>query len=160
MTATPAAEVPAAAVADLSRHHLRIGWWGLLVFLTGGLVLETLHGFKVGLYLDVSAETRRLMWRLAHAHGTLLSLCNLAFALSLPLLPGFSAAGRRLASRCMFGALILMPAGFALGGVWIHGGDPGLGVLLVPPGGLLLLIGVLLSARAGGGRGAPGDQDR
>ena len=138
----------ALAPDDLARHHLRIGWWGLLVSLSAGLVLEALHGFKVGLYLDVTNDARRLMWRLAHAHGTLLSVLNIAFAISLPMLRTFADAPRQLASRCMAGALFLMPAGFALGGVWIHGGDPGLGVLLVPPGGILLFVGVLLTARA------------
>lgn len=140
------AEVP--ATDDLARRHLRIGWWGLLVFLSAGVVLEALHGFKVGLYLDVTNDARRLMWRLAHVHGTLLSLVNLAFAASLPLLTAFADAPRRLASRCMIGALLLMPTGFVLGGVSIHGGDPGLAVLLVPPGGILLFVGVLLTARA------------
>lgn len=132
----------------LTRHHLRIGWWGLLVFLVGGLALETLHGFKLGIYLDVPNETRRLMWRLAHAHGAMLALVNLAFALTLPSLRGFASGPRRLASRCLFGALLLMPTGFLLGGIWTHAGDPGLGVLLVPPGAVLLFIGVLLTARA------------
>ena len=141
MTAAPSPD-------DLARRHLRIGWWGLLVFLSAGLVLETLHGFKVGLYLDVTSEPRRLMWRLAHAHGSLLALLNVAFGAGLPLLPAFEDGARRLASRCLAGALFLMPAGFALGGIWIHGGDPGLGVLLVPPGGILLFVAVLLTARA------------
>jgi hypothetical protein len=55
---------------------------------------------------------------------------------------------RRLASRCLLGALVLMPAGFFLGGLFFYGGDPGIGVLLVPPGGLLLFLGVFLTARA------------
>ena len=33
------------------RHHL-FGWCGLLVFLSLGAALETLHGFKLGFYLD------------------------------------------------------------------------------------------------------------
>ena len=45
-------------------RHLRFGWWSLLVFATLGLVLESLHGFKVRAYLDVSNETRRLNKRL------------------------------------------------------------------------------------------------
>ena len=64
----------------LVRRHLRFGWWSLATFGLLGLVLETLHGFKVGAYLDVSNETRRLMWTLAHAHGTLLGLVHLGFA--------------------------------------------------------------------------------
>ena len=34
--------------------HLRVGWWSLLIFLTLGLILEGMHGLKVGWYLDVS----------------------------------------------------------------------------------------------------------
>jgi hypothetical protein len=130
------------------RRHLRVGWWSLLAFLTLGLVLEALSGFKVGLYLDVSSSTRRLMWTLAHAHGTLLSVLNIVFALTLRLVPGWREPPRRTASRCLLGALALMPLGFFLGGVRTHGGDPGLGVLLVPPGAFLLFVAVLLTARA------------
>ncbi len=133
---------------DLSRLHFRVGWWALLLFLSLGIVLETLHGFKVGFYLDVSNSARRLMWTLAHAHGTLFSVLNLLFALSIRAMPDWRGASRTLASRCLLGALALMPLGFFLGGVFIFGGDPGLGVLLVPPGALLLLIAVFLTARA------------
>ncbi len=136
--------------ADTSRTHLRVGWWSLLVFLTLGLVLETLSGFKVGLYLDVSNSTRRLMWTLAHTHGTLLSVVNIVFGLSIPVAPHWEERSRALASRCLLLALLLMPLGFFLGGVRIYGGDPSLGVLLVPPGGFLLFVAVLLTARAFG----------
>ena len=133
---------------DLSRLHLQVGWWSLLLLLTLGLILETLHGFKVGFYLDVANSTRRLMWTLAHAHGTLFSILNVVFALTIRLTPEWKGISRTLASRCLLGALVLMPAGFFLGGLFFHGGDPGLGVLLVPPGGLLLFLGVFLTARA------------
>ena len=136
--------------AEASRRHLSVGWWSLLLFLTLGLVLETLSGFKVGLYLDVSNTTRRLMWTLAHTHGTLLSVLNIAFGLSIPHAPAWKEGRRVLASRCLLAALGLMPLGFFLGGVRIHSGDPGLGVLLVPPGGFLLFMAVLLTARAFG----------
>ena len=39
-----------------------------------------------------------------------------------------------------------MPMGFFLGGVVIYDGDPGLGILLVPIGGILLFVAVLLTA--------------
>ena len=133
---------------DLSRLHLRVGWWSLLVFLTLGLTLETLSGFKIGLYVDVSSSTRRLMWTLAHAHGTLLAVINIIFAVTLRMATEWSETTRALASRCLRGALVLMPLGFFLGGIRTFGGDPGLGVLLVPPGGLLLFVAVLLTARA------------
>ena len=135
-------------LADTSRLHLLVGWWSLLLFLTLGLILETLHGLKIGFYLDVSNSTRRLMWTLAHAHGTLFSILNLVFAMSIRLMPDWKATSRTLASRCLLGALVLMPLGFFLGGTFIHGGDPGIGVILVPPGGLLLFLSVLLTARA------------
>jgi hypothetical protein len=134
--------------ARISNLHLRVGWWALLVYLTLGIVLESMHGFKVRWFLDVSNETRRLMWTLAHTHGTLLALVHLVFAMAILRLPGWSGSGRVLASRCLVAALILLPLGFFLGGTFIHGGDPGLGVLLVPPGALLLLVAVGLIARA------------
>jgi hypothetical protein len=88
------------------------------------------------------------MWTLAHAHGTLLSVLNIVFAMTLGLTTDWNESRRLLASRCLRGALVLMPLGFFLGGVRTHGGDPGLGVLLVPPGGFLLFVAVLLTARA------------
>ncbi|HVY72138.1 MAG TPA: hypothetical protein VHH73_19550 [Verrucomicrobiae bacterium] len=134
--------------SELISRHLHWGWWTLLVFLTMGLVLEALHGFKTGMYLRVSNETRRLMWTLAHAHGALLGLVNLGFASTLRLVPGWPASSRRLASGALKAATILMPAGFFLGGLFLHAGDPGLGILLVPPGGLLLFVSVALTGRA------------
>ncbi len=131
--------------AACTRRHLRFGWWSLLVFLTLGAVLEAMHGFKVGWYLDVMNETRRLLWTLAHAHGTLLALTNIAFALtvqSAALTPRQFA----IADPCLLAASVLLPAGFFLGGLFNYGIDPGLGILLVPVGALLLFVGVLLTA--------------
>lgn len=135
---------------DLSRRHHRVGWWSLLLFVTLGVVLEMLHGFKVGFYLDVTNSTRRLMWTLAHVHGTLFSILNLLFAMSIRVMPDWDRSSLTLASKCLLGALVLIPLGFFLGGVVIYGGDPGLGVILVSPGALLLFISVLLTARAAG----------
>ena len=133
---------------DRARLHLRLGWLWLALFVAAGLALEALHGLKVAAYLDLSQAPRRHMWTLAHAHGTLLGLVHLGLAATLHALPGLTQ--RRaviLASRCLIAAGVLLPLGFLLGGVTIHGGDPGLGVLLVPPGGLLLLLAVSLVAR-------------
>jgi hypothetical protein len=132
---------------DYSRRHLRIGWWSLLCFATVGLVLELLHGFKVRAYLDVSNETRRLMWTLGHAHGTLLSLVHVVFGLSIRVAAESFDRNLRLISGCLTGASILLPGGFFLGGVVVYGGDPGLGVLLVPIGAALLLAAVFFIAR-------------
>ena len=130
----------------LEKRHIGVGWWSLLFFLTLGMVLELLHGFKIGAYLNVSNETRRLLWTLAHAHGTLLGLLNLAFCATLKMLPDWPAQSRKLASGLLLGATLLMPAGFFLGGVRVYGGDPGPAILLVPAGGLLLVASVLMTA--------------
>ena len=125
------------------RKHMRIGWWSLLFFLSLGLILEGMHGFKVQWYVGAENTTRRLMFTLAHAHGTLLSLVHLAFAFAARELgPGKTATS----SWCLTVAGFLLPLGFFAGGVQTYHGDPGLGILMVPIGGLLLVIGVLLTA--------------
>lgn len=129
-----------------SDRHLRHGWWSLFIFLALGVVLETLHGFKLGWYLNVDVEMRRLMFTLAHAHGTLLALVNIALGLTLRNVKGLVLTPG--ASRAIRWGAVLLPAGFFLGGLIIHDGDPGLGVLLVPVGALLLLYGVFSVARA------------
>jgi len=131
---------------NTSDRHLRFGWRSLFVFLSLGLVLETLHGFKLGWYLDVSSEIRRLMFTLAHSHGTLLALVNIAAGLTLRTVKGFEITNA--ASLALLWGSIVMPVGFFLGGIVIHDGDPGLGVVLVPLGALLLLFGVGSAARA------------
>jgi hypothetical protein len=130
---------------NASDRHLRFGWWALFVSLSLGVVLETLHGFKLGWYLDVGHEMRRLMFTLAHAHGTLLALVNIAAGLTLRAVPGFVLAPS--ASWSLLWGAVLLPAGFFLGGLVIHDGDPGLGIVLAPIGALLLLYGVGRAAR-------------
>lgn len=152
------------------RRHLRIGWWTLLLFLCLGIALESMHGFKVAWYLNVGTETRRLMWRLAHAHGAFLGLVHIAFAATIFLWAGLTAgktpksrgsarakSDRRakpstlwyhFASPLLTGASVALPGGFFLGGVFIRGGDPGLGVLILPIGAVLLLVAVFSVARA------------
>ena len=132
--------------ARTAARHMRLGWWALLTFLTLGLLLETLHGLKISWYLDVGVETRRLMWTLAHTHGTLLALVNLGFAATLTMTRPWSVGPRRGASICLVLAILLMPTGFFLGGVWIYDGDPGLGVFLVPVGAAAMFVAVLLTA--------------
>ena len=146
----------ASAPLALGRRHLRFGWWALLAFLSVGAALEGMHGFKVGWYLDVSNETRRLLFTLGHAHGVLLSLVNVVFGLTVLSVgaPGFSA--RRFASPCLMAATLMLPGGFLLGGIVIYDGDPGPGVLIVPLGALLLFIAVLFTARSVGARALSG----
>ncbi len=122
-----------------AQRHLRFGWWSLAMFAAGGLILETLHGFKVSSYLDVSNDTRRLMWTLAHAHGALIGVLNILYGLTL----GQESTAHR-PSHALMAAGVCLPLGFFLGGLVHYGGDPGLGIVLVPVG-ALLLIGALVS---------------
>jgi hypothetical protein len=132
--------------ASFARRHLRFGWLSLGLFASFGLVLETLHGFKLAAYLDVSQETRRLMWTLAHAHGVLLGVVNVLFALCLRLVPGLGGRHLRLVSGALIGSTVLLPGGFFLGGLVYYGGDPGLGIVLVPLGAALLIFAIGLVA--------------
>jgi hypothetical protein len=127
--------------------NLRAGLLALCGFTALGLFLEALHGFKVGLYLDVDNETRRLLWRLSHAHGALIGLVNVTYALVVRAWPRLEDA---LAGRALLSALVLMPSGFFLGGLFARGGDPGAAVALAVAGAVALLFGltrVALKAR-------------
>jgi hypothetical protein len=123
------------------RRHLLEGWGGLTLFISLGAVLEFLLAFKVSLYVRADQETLRLMWRLAHGHGTLLALLHLAFASSLTQLNAKhfpQPAG--LISGALSAGTLLIPAGFFLGGVAAQGGDPGPAIALVPAGAVLLIF--------------------
>ena len=127
---------------------LRTGWLLLAVSLPLGVTLEALHGWKVQAYL--ASETRRELWRLAHAHGTLLGILCLVFTLlaerHVP-----EAIRSSVARQLRWGA-VLMPAGFFLGGILNSEGDPSLGIALVPLGALLLVVALVRCAWTGRGR--------
>lgn len=145
----PRLDEPGPAMIDpMARRHMAAGWWSLLVFLGMGVALETLHGFKVAWYLDVASSTRRHMWTLAHAHGTLLAVVNLVAGASLHRVPREALRRLEFASKSLLGAGVLLPAGFFLGGMFPYAGDPGVGVVLVPIGAVLLAIAVYLFARS------------
>jgi len=120
--------------------NLRAGFLALCVFTALGLFLEALHGLKAGFYLDVDNETRRLLWRLGHAHGTLLGLLNVCYALAARAWPRLEDP---LAGRALLAALVLMPLGFLLGGAFARAGDPGVSVGLAAAGAVALLFGLL-----------------
>ena len=130
--------------APLANRHLRIGWGSLLLFVLLGGALEAMHGFKVDWYLAVGNETQRLLWRLAHAHGTFLSLVHIAFAVTVPRM----AQPPRIASACLCGASVALPGGFLLGAFGSQGGDPGVGIALVPLGLVLMVVAVAGCLRA------------
>jgi hypothetical protein len=122
---------------------LRTGYWLLAVSLPFGLTLEALHGFKVRAF--VQSEMRHEMFRLAHAHGTLLGILCLVFSLLAERhVPEKSRAA--IARLVAWGAM-LMPAGFFLGGILNSEGDPSLGIALVPIGAILLIVALVRSAQ-------------
>ena len=123
---------------------LRTGWVLLALALPFGVTLEALHGFKSQAFLR--SEVRHEMWRLAHAHGTLLGILLLVYA---SLAERFVVVERRavLARDLRIGA-VLMPLGFFLGGILNSEGDPSIGILLVPLGALFLLSALVRAALA------------
>lgn len=141
---SPADPAASPEFAALRRRHLALGWWSLALFAGLGAVLESLHGWKVDWYLAVGNETRRLLWRLAHAHGTFLALVHIAFALTV----AHTARAPRLASGCLSAASLCLPLGFLLAGLDAKGGDPGIAIALVPFGALLLVTAAIATARA------------
>ena len=142
-------------VRQIRRRHLIFGWWALTSFALLGLALEGLHGFKAPWFLDAGYETRRLLWRLAHAHGALLSLAQLGFAATLASSWQRNPRGLRLTSTLLILAGLLLPLGFFLGGVTLYGGDPGPGILLAPVGAACFVVAAFRTAwEATFGRGA------
>jgi hypothetical protein len=130
----------------LARRHYLVGWCALLLFLSLGVFLEALHGFKAGFYLNLDQKVRREMWTLAHAHGTLLALVNIVFASGVTQFGRWTPARLRLVSLFLIDAAMLLPLGFFLGGISPGESDPSLGILLVPLGAVLLFVAVALIA--------------
>jgi hypothetical protein len=135
-------EARAAAPDRDVQRTLVTGFLLLAVAIPFGVTLEALHGFKVEAYL--ASEMRREMWRLAHAHGTLLGILCLVFAaLAERHVP--QKTRRSVALQLRAGAL-LMPIGFFLGGILNSEGDPSLFIVLVPVGAVLLVSALARSA--------------
>ena len=86
------------------RLTLRTGYGLLAVSLPLGLTLEALHGFKVRAF--VQSEMRSELFRLAHAHGTLLGILCLVFVAlaerNVPEASRFSIARFIASSKCFF----------------------------------------------------------
>jgi hypothetical protein len=114
---------------------IRQGWISLAAWIVFGLLIEGLIGFRSPALLDDSV--RRDMFRLAHAHGTLLNLILIAAAICSKL--DLIRVGR-VTWLGLRAAVMLLPVGFLLAGVWHFKDDPGLAILLVPIGAVLLLV--------------------
>ncbi len=113
---------------------LRQGWISLAAWIAFGTLIEGMIGFRTPALLDDSM--RRDLFRLAHAHGTLLNLALIAAAICARLDLFRLGPMTALALRS---AVVLLPLGFLLGGVWHYKSDPGIGIFLVPVGAVLLL---------------------
>lgn len=110
------------------------GWISLAAWIVFGLLIEGLIGFRSPALLDDSV--RREMFRLAHAHGTLLNLVLVAAAICARL--DLIRLGR-VTSLGLRAAVILLPVGFLFAGIWHFKDDPGVAIFLVPIGAVLLL---------------------
>ena len=132
------------------RSTAAYGWMGLAAWSTFGLGLEAAHGWKVSAFLD--NELTRLLLTLAHAHGALLSLVLIAFAVH-----GASQLdpGERWPRSALLFAWATMPLGFALGAIAHPESDPSLGIVLVPVGALSLIAGLMRIAVAAWKRTTP-----
>ncbi len=113
---------------------LRQGWISLALWISFGILLEGFNAFRSPAYLDEA--TRRDLFRLAHAHGTLLNMVLLLAAvcarLDLIRIRPMTSLGLSL-------SVILLPAGFFFAGLFRIRDEPGLTILLVPVGAVLLL---------------------
>jgi hypothetical protein len=126
------------------RASLRFGWTAIALFLLLGLALEFFHLVKAPFYVEIAI--RRELWTLAHAHGTLLGLINVAFGATATRCLD-SEAARSMTSWMLRVGATAVPAGFFLGGIAQAEGDPSLFILLVPVGALLVLAGAAITAR-------------
>ena len=138
-----------AGEAATVRRTLLFGWSFLLLYLSLGVALEILHGLKIQYYLNLANVTRRMLWTLAHAHGTLLALLLIIIGLIIGDITSHRSP-LRFVARLLAGSAVLLPAGFFFGGVFTIPAAPdtaGLPILLVPLGAVMLLAAVLLAAR-------------
>jgi len=120
------------------RALLLQGWASLAVWMTFGLLLEGLLGYKIPDYLqDVQ---RRELFRLAHTHGTVLSIELILAAISCRT---FEIALPRAANLALRIGTVLMPLGFLLAGIRHTESDPGPAIWLVPPAALFNIFGVI-----------------
>ncbi len=114
------------------------GWLSVAIWMSVGLLLEGLLGYKIPAYLN--DPQRRELFRLAHTHGTFLGLVLVAAALCAE---RYESQIPRIARMALKTGSILMPVGFLLAGIWHPEGDPGPAIWIVPPAALMLIFGVI-----------------
>ena len=140
------------AMPRMVNRLLLQGWVSIAIWMSFGLLLEGLLGYKIPAFLEDGQ--RRELFRLAHTHGTLLSLVLIVSAMCVRLFeirpPAVAVGALRL-------GVVLMPLGFLLGGIWHPEGDPGVGIWLVPPGALMVIFGAIAIALASRKKDLPTD---
>jgi len=105
-----------------------------------GLWLEAMYGLRAEGWID--DPLRREFLRLGHSHGALLGLVNVALAWAMERLETPAAWARKIRIAAICGAL-LVGVGFVAGGL-LHGPtDPGLPILVVPAGALMVLTSAI-----------------
>lgn len=114
------------------------GLIGIAVWMSFGLLLEGLIAFRIPDYLS-DAITRE-MFRLAHAHGTLLSLVMVAVGLAWK--AEFIVLGSVANWMLRIGS-VAMPVGFMLGGIGNSANDPSPLVFIAPAGGVMVIFGIV-----------------
>ena len=134
-------------------RHLRLSIALAALFLAMGLWLEAMIGLRMTGWVD--DPLRREFLRLGHAHGGLLALLNLGLGLAMDRLGTPAAWAATIRAAAWSGAL-LVGAGFVAGGL-LHGPtDPGLPILVVPAGALMLLGSLVAVALLRPGDRTPG----
>ncbi len=117
-------------------RHLRLSIALIAIFLAMGLWLEAMIGLRAEGWVD--DPLRREFLRLGHAHGALLGLVNVALAWGSERLQTPDPWAPRIRLAALVGAT-LVGVGFVAGGL-LHGPtDPGLPILVVPAGALMVL---------------------
>ena len=130
-------------MTDEARRSRRFGWTAVAVWALFGVAIEAAHGFKLAVYLD--DDLRHTLLRLAHAHGVILGLVVLTLAgAGSPYAAGDR--GARVTGVLLRLAALIIPVGFAASAVAPHEGDPGVPVVLVPVGGVVLVAGLTRAA--------------
>ena len=123
--------------------HVRLSLLLVAAFLGLGIIVESLLGTRAAALWD--DELRREFVRLGHAHGGLLGLLNLGIGWAMLHLRTPEGWARKLRVAAWSGAA-LVGLGFLGGGIWHGATDPGLLILMVPTGALLLLSSLLVVA--------------
>jgi hypothetical protein len=126
-----------------AQSHLRLSIAIIAMFMASGLWLEAMYGLRAEGWLD--DPLRREFLRLGHAHGGLLGIVNIALAWALERLQTPAAWAGKIRVAALLGAL-LVGLGFMLGGLMHGPTDPGVAVLAVPAGAMMLLGSLIATA--------------